>query len=219
MGEVNRSLPLPSPNPQATGALEGTRGRWRRETAAGLTECGSEASDTGDPDWMGETAQGLNAPHQVCTTDGREEVAMASDVATLLDVLRLRGVLRSASHQETLAAADISAGTDTARQIIVRPLVGRGNAEYVVVTRLQAQGIRPSNLTITARDLNRSNFAVPLPPDLIVDDLPLFGDAHEGVSLVVRNNAAKPVVLTIHAAPVTRAQLEEMLSTARKGAA
>lgn len=144
---------------------------------------------------------------------------MASDVATLLDVLRLRGVLRSASHQETLAAADISAGTDTARQIIVRPLVGRGNAEYVVVTRLQAQGIRPSNLTITARDLNRSNFAVPLPPDLIVDDLPLFGDAHEGVSLVVRNNAAKPVVLTIHAAPVTRAQLEEMLSTARKGAA
>ncbi|MCK9485583.1 MAG: hypothetical protein M0R73_02615 [Dehalococcoidia bacterium] len=148
---------------------------------------------------------------------------MASDVATLLDVLRLRGVLRSASHQEVLAAADITAGTDTARRIVLRPLVGRGNAEYVVVTRLQAQGIRPTNLQITARDLNRNDFAVPLPPDLIVDDLPLFGDAMEGVVLDVRNNAAKPVTLTIHAAPVTREQLEDMLSTARstarKGAA
>jgi hypothetical protein len=132
----------------------------------------------------------------------------------LLSLVRLRGVLRAASHTETLAAADIVNGMDTARRIKITPLTGSGAGAFVVVTRLQAQDIRPSNLTITARDLNRNAFRLPLTPDLVVDDVPLIGDATEGVELVVRNGAARAVALTIHVAVVTETQLRELLGEA-----
>lgn len=134
-------------------------------------------------------------------------------VNALLQQLQLRVALRSASHTETLAAADISAGTDTGRKITIR---ARGNAgeEFVVVTRLQTQGIRPNNLVITAKDLNRHNFAMPLPPSLVIDDVPLIGDVTEGVQFVIRNNAAKAVDVTFTAIPLTKRQKDLLLAMA-----
>jgi hypothetical protein len=137
-----------------------------------------------------------------------------AELVGLLDLLRLRGLLRAYSHVETLAAADIVNGLDTGRDINVRSLPGQGGAEWVVVTRIQAQGIRPSNLTIVARDLNRHAFRLMLRPDLTVDDVPLIGEAAEGITLTVRNNAAKTVDLTIHAAVLSREQMREVLGVA-----
>ena len=132
----------------------------------------------------------------------------------LLSALRVLGVLRAASHTETLAAANIAAGQDTGRTIKVTPLVGAHGDEYVVVTRISAQGIKPSNLQITARDLNRHSFTLHLTPALEVDGLPLIGNATEGVELTVRNSAARTVDLLIHVAVLNRAQLLSALAPA-----
>lgn len=142
---------------------------------------------------------------------------MADTIHALLEQLRLRVALRSATHTETLAAANITAGTDTARKITLRALGGAGE-EFIVVTRIQTQGIRPNNLVITAKDLNRHDFTLLLPPTLVIDDVPLVGDAGEGVQFVIRNNAAKSVPVTFSAVVLSRQQKDALLAMTDTGA-
>lgn len=130
----------------------------------------------------------------------------------IMNMVRLRGVLHAVSHTELLAAADISGGTDTAREIKITPMVGAGVGEYVVLYRIAAQGIRPSNLTINVRDLNRNQYRVLLPPELVFDGDIFVGNAEEGVVLTVRNDAAKAVPLTLHFAVLSDAQMGQLLT-------
>jgi hypothetical protein len=134
------------------------------------------------------------------------------NAADIISMVRLRGVLNAVSHTETLAAADLNGGTDTAREIRITPAVGAGGGQFVLLYRIQAQGIRPSNLTIDVQDLNRSSFRVLLPPELVFADDVFIGDSHEGVILRVRNDAAKAVPLTLHLALVNQRQLEQLIA-------
>ncbi|MFA7250511.1 MAG: hypothetical protein WC273_12870 [Dehalococcoidia bacterium] len=125
-----------------------------------------------------------------------------TDVRSLVERIGLPHELpREVSHVETLAAADMSAGTDTAREIILRPVVTGADdkTQRVILTRIQAQSIRPENLRILGNDINHRDFELPLPPELVISDIPMIGDPNEGVRLVVRNRAARTVRLTLHA--------------------
>lgn len=133
-----------------------------------------------------------------------------TDPRGLVDAIRLRGLMRAVAHTETLPAASLSAGTDTAAAVSFT--TGPRNADgWVIVTRISAQGIKPSNLTITARDLNRSNFALQLSPNLIVEDVPLIGDSGRGITVTLRNNAGSAVPVLFHIASLTDRQMAEVL--------
>lgn len=127
---------------------------------------------------------------------------------TLAELITIRGLLRSESYTNELAAANISDGTDTARAITLKPRTGETKHDWIIVTRISAQGIAPDNLIIDARDMNRASFRLHLPPDLVISDVLLIG-GDAGVTLTIRNSAARVVPVVIHASTFSGRQLAQ----------
>lgn len=124
------------------------------------------------------------------------------------DIFRLRGLLRGVSHTETLAAADSGDAEDTARRLVFTPTLPN---EWIAITRISTQAIEPNTLSLVARDLNRSDFALHLTPDLVVPDVPLIGSLSEGIEIVARNRTAKPVDVLFHCAVFSERNLMRIL--------
>ena len=130
------------------------------------------------------------------------------DTSLILAVAR-----RAISYTETLAAA--TASLTSKRKVTLLPYTGQTADEYIVVTRIATVSVSSRNLVIRAKDLNRNNFRIQLPPELVVSDVPLFGDQTEGVELTFELFSAAPVDVTIHAATLTKAQFDSIFGALR----
>ena len=100
-----------------------------------------------------------------------------------------------ASHTETIPAA-ASASTDTARTIILAPNLGGGGEEALLLERISAQGIIPTDIEITVESDDWDAVTVPLPPTLIAD-VEALGTNATGVRITVRNKRQAAVPITL----------------------
>jgi len=108
---------------------------------------------------------------------------------------------RRATHQEiTTASVTIPAATsatvDGAARIDIAPDVGDGSDIDLIVTRLAAQGIIPTDLTIVAAGSVHRSATIPLPPSLQAE-VNIPGATSKGVTLTVRNRRQADVTLVI----------------------